>query len=140
MRILSLPFFLGTTYSQDFETLITCGSLIKIKNTKHSNTKLSFIPKDEDDINADMKNLSYSDDTEKVVTGNPNSDGLHSYWLVNGDDNESEEPRVCKKGYPIWCGFKIKLFHISEEGFLATRKGASADLRVRKSLINDLEP
>jgi len=80
---------------------VTCGSLIKLLNTRH-NVRLH---------SHDVKYGSGSG--QQSVTGMADLDDHNSHWLVKGTIDQP-----CKRGEPVKCGDAIRLMH-SATGCLA---------------------
>uniref|UniRef100_A0A3Q3EDK6 Stromal cell-derived factor 2-like 1 n=1 Tax=Labrus bergylta TaxID=56723 RepID=A0A3Q3EDK6_9LABR len=74
---------------------VTCGSLVKLLNTRH-NVRLH---------SHDVKYGSGSG--QQSVTGVENADDSNSYWQIRGKPN-----RPCKRGVAIKCGEAIRITHM----------------------------
>ncbi|XP_043574423.1 stromal cell-derived factor 2-like [Chiloscyllium plagiosum] len=75
---------------------VTCGSVIKLLNTRH-NVRLH---------SHDVKYGSGSG--QQSVTGVTEADDSNSYWRIRGKSDT-----VCQRGNPIKCGETIRLTHIN---------------------------
>ncbi|KAF7687259.1 stromal cell-derived factor 2-like protein 1 [Silurus meridionalis] len=74
---------------------VTCGSLVKLLNTRH-NVRLH---------SHDVKYGSGSG--QQSVTGVETADDANSYWRIRGKPNE-----ICQRGAPIKCGQAIRFTHM----------------------------
>ncbi|XP_023664047.1 stromal cell-derived factor 2-like protein 1 [Paramormyrops kingsleyae] len=75
---------------------VTCGSLVKLLNTRH-NVRLH---------SHDVKYGSGSG--QQSVTGVESSDDANSYWRIRGKPNAP-----CERGAPIKCGQAIRITHMN---------------------------
>uniref|UniRef100_A0A8C6U1B7 Stromal cell-derived factor 2-like 1 n=1 Tax=Neogobius melanostomus TaxID=47308 RepID=A0A8C6U1B7_9GOBI len=76
-------------------SLVTCGSLVKLLNTRH-NVRLH---------SHDVKYGSGSG--QQSVTGVDAADDANSYWQIRGQPG-----RPCARGVPIKCGQQIRITHM----------------------------
>ncbi|XP_024115862.1 stromal cell-derived factor 2-like protein 1 [Oryzias melastigma] len=74
---------------------VTCGSLVKLLNTRH-NVRLH---------SHDVKYGSGSG--QQSVTGVENAEDANSYWQIRGKPD-----RPCQRGSPIKCGQAIRITHM----------------------------
>uniref|UniRef100_A0A672HPY6 Stromal cell-derived factor 2-like 1 n=1 Tax=Salarias fasciatus TaxID=181472 RepID=A0A672HPY6_SALFA len=74
---------------------VTCGSLVKLLNTRH-NVRLH---------SHDVKYGSGSG--QQSVTGVENADDANSYWQIRGKPN-----RPCQRGVAIKCGQAVRITHM----------------------------
>ncbi|XP_010875236.1 stromal cell-derived factor 2-like protein 1 [Esox lucius] len=75
---------------------VTCGSLVKLLNTRH-NVRLH---------SHDVKYGSGSG--QQSVTGVESADDANSYWRIRGKPNGT-----CQRGAPIQCGQAIRITHMT---------------------------
>ncbi|XP_036385240.1 stromal cell-derived factor 2-like [Megalops cyprinoides] len=75
---------------------VTCGSLVKLLNTRH-NVRLH---------SHDVKYGSGSG--QQSVTGVESADDANSYWRIRGKPNAD-----CQRGAPIQCGQAIRITHMN---------------------------
>ncbi|XP_077317763.1 stromal cell-derived factor 2-like protein 1 [Lithobates pipiens] len=82
--------------SEEEAEYVTCGSVVKLLNTRH-NVRLH---------SHDVKYGSGSG--QQSVTGVESSDDANSYWRIRGKVNDD-----CPRGEPIKCGQTIRLTHVN---------------------------
>ncbi|EDO45492.1 predicted protein [Nematostella vectensis] len=81
--------------SKDFK-YVTCGSVVKLLNTKHN-------------VRLHSHEVKYgSGSGQQSVTGVLSVDDGNSYWVIKG---ENDKP--CKRGEPIKCDETIRLQHLA---------------------------
>ncbi|XP_027018602.1 stromal cell-derived factor 2-like protein 1 [Tachysurus fulvidraco] len=91
-----LFFIFAKCQGRDSESdYVTCGSLVKLLNTRH-NVRLH---------SHDVKYGSGSG--QQSVTGVDTVDDANSYWRIRGKPNE-----ICQRGVPIKCGQAIRFTHM----------------------------
>lgn len=74
---------------------VTCGSLVKLMNTRHS-------------VRLHSHDVKYgSGSGQQSVTGVDLADDANSYWRIRG---KPDEP--CQRGVPIQCGQAIRITHM----------------------------
>ncbi|XP_077097729.1 stromal cell-derived factor 2-like protein 1 [Siphateles boraxobius] len=74
---------------------VTCGSLIKLMNTRHS-------------VRLHSHDVKYgSGSGQQSVTGVDSAEDANSYWRIRGKPD-----RVCQRGVPIRCGEAIRITHM----------------------------
>ncbi|KAL4609637.1 stromal cell-derived factor 2-like protein 1-like [Arapaima gigas] len=75
---------------------VTCGSLVKLLNTRHN-------------VRLHSHDVKYgSGDGQQSVTGVESVDDANSYWRIRGKPNAP-----CKRGAPIQCGQAIRITHMN---------------------------
>lgn len=74
---------------------VTCGSVVKLLNTRHS-------------VRLHSHDVKYgSGSGQQSVTGVDSADDANSYWRIRGKPN-----KVCQRGEPIQCGEAIRITHM----------------------------
>ncbi|XP_076846019.1 stromal cell-derived factor 2-like protein 1 [Brachyhypopomus gauderio] len=74
---------------------VTCGSLVKLLNTRHS-------------VRLHSHDVKYgSGSGQQSVTGVDSADDANSYWRIRGKPHET-----CQRGVPIKCGQGIRFTHM----------------------------
>ncbi|XP_016316210.1 stromal cell-derived factor 2-like [Sinocyclocheilus anshuiensis] len=74
---------------------VTCGSLVKLLNTRHS-------------VRLHSHDVKYgSGSGQQSVTGVDLADDANSYWRIRGKPD-----KVCQRGEPIRCGQAIRITHM----------------------------
>nr|XP_006640170.2 PREDICTED: stromal cell-derived factor 2-like protein 1 [Lepisosteus oculatus] len=97
MKLFLLLYILLQCEGRESEfSYVTCGSLVKLLNTRH-NVRLH---------SHDVKYGSGSG--QQSVTGVENSDDANSYWRIRGKPNAP-----CQRGAPVKCGQPIRLTHMN---------------------------
>ncbi|XP_070534253.1 stromal cell-derived factor 2-like [Ptychodera flava] len=80
-------------YGMEYD-FVTCGSVIKLKNTRYN-------------IRLHSHDVKYgSGSGQQSVTGMDNAGDGNSYWQIKG-----KEDKPCTRGTPIKCGQTIRLMH-----------------------------
>lgn len=75
---------------------VTCGSLVKLMNTRHS-------------VRLHSHDVKYgSGSGQQSVTGVDSADDANSYWRIRGKPGS-----VCQRGAPIRCGQAIRITHMT---------------------------
>ncbi|XP_040432839.1 stromal cell-derived factor 2-like protein 1 [Cygnus olor] len=75
---------------------VTCGSVLKLLNTRHS-------------VRLHSHEVKYgSGSGQQSVTGVEASDDANSYWRIRGKSDGS-----CQRGTPVKCGQAIRLTHVN---------------------------
>ncbi|KAK7172689.1 hypothetical protein R3I93_002724 [Phoxinus phoxinus] len=74
---------------------VTCGSLIKLMNTRHS-------------VRLHSHDVKYgSGSGQQSVTGVDSAEDANSYWRIRGKPDS-----VCQRGVPVRCGEAIRITHM----------------------------
>ncbi|KAK2911001.1 hypothetical protein QQF64_026607 [Cirrhinus molitorella] len=74
---------------------VTCGSLVKLMNTRHS-------------VRLHSHDVKYgSGSGQQSVTGVDSADDANSYWRIRGKPD-----KACQRGEPIRCGQPIRITHM----------------------------
>lgn len=74
---------------------VTCGSVVKLMNTRHS-------------VRLHSHDVKYgSGSGQQSVTGVDSADDANSYWRIRGKPD-----KVCQRGEPIRCGEAIRITHM----------------------------
>ncbi|NWV62084.1 SDF2L protein, partial [Malurus elegans] len=75
---------------------VTCGSVLKLLNTRHS-------------VRLHSHEVKYgSGSGQQSVTGVEASDDANSYWRIRGKSDS-----ICQRGTPVKCGQAIRLTHVN---------------------------
>ncbi|XP_020818853.1 stromal cell-derived factor 2 [Phascolarctos cinereus] len=76
--------------------LVTCGSVVKLLNTRHN-------------VRLHSHDVHYgSGSGQQSVTGVSDVDDSNSYWRIRGKTST-----VCERGTPVRCGQAIRLTHVN---------------------------
>ncbi|XP_067296369.1 stromal cell-derived factor 2-like protein 1 [Pseudorasbora parva] len=74
---------------------VTCGSLVKLMNTRHG-------------VRLHSHDVKYgSGSGQQSVTGVDSADDANSYWRIRGKPDS-----ICQRGVPIRCGEAIRITHM----------------------------
>ncbi|XP_062398728.1 stromal cell-derived factor 2-like protein 1 [Sardina pilchardus] len=96
-NLLCLVFFVAKSEGRELDSnYVTCGSLVKLLNTRH-NVRLH---------SHDVKYGSGSG--QQSVTGVDSADDSNSYWRIRGKPDV-----ICQRGSPIQCGQQIRITHMT---------------------------
>lgn len=95
VNLIWLLFIFSKTEGRESEAqFVTCGSLVKLLNTRH-NVRLH---------SHDVKYGSGSG--QQSVTGVDSADDSNSYWRIRGKP-------ICQRGVPVKCGQQIRITHMT---------------------------
>ncbi|XP_074045163.1 LOW QUALITY PROTEIN: stromal cell-derived factor 2 [Macrotis lagotis] len=95
LLLLLLGALLGLVGASD-PPLVTCGSVVKLLNTRHN-------------VRLHSHDVHYgSGSGQQSVTGILDVDDSNSYWRIRGKTST-----VCERGTPVKCGQAIRLTHVN---------------------------
>ncbi|XP_016363109.1 stromal cell-derived factor 2-like protein 1 [Sinocyclocheilus anshuiensis] len=96
LAVILVCFMFAQCGARDLDSsYVTCGSVVKLLNTRHS-------------VRLHSHDVKYgSGSGQQSVTGVDSADDANSYWRIRGKPD-----KVCQRGEPIRCGQAIRITHM----------------------------